>query len=232
MSSIEGSDYYLYDEPVGTEVVSSNLYTPISGSTVTSAAQTFTYTPILLGTDHFVSSSLYVNNSLVASNATAIVNNTVNNISYTLPGDGFYLWDIVVSNSTTTVFSLNGNFTLTMITPTPTPSPSPTPTASPTIGPTPTLPPATGPPAGGAPPPGTSTVFTNVYIALGITVVMTMVAGIFIIIQSLSNGVGNVRLGAGVLVVGTIELTVGLVLVNAFEGAFSGLTVAILLFGG
>ena len=220
--------------PAGPESVYNNLNTPYTGGTVTTATQTFTYTPVILGGDTYSNASLFINNSLVASNGSAVLNNTLNGISYTLPGDGFYLWDIQVFNTTMSVFSLNGNFTLTMATPTPTPSPSPTPTPSPSPTPvvTPTLPPATGPPSGGAPPSGTNTVFTNVYIALGITVVMTMVAGIFIIIQSLSNGVGNVRLGAGVLVVGTIELTVGLVLVNAFEGAFSGLTVAILLFGG
>lgn len=92
--------------------VSHNLVSPDIGATATSWLQNFIYTPVLYGSDKFVDASLYVNNSLVANNATRILNDTSNAISYLFSQNGFYVWDIEVSNSTASVFSVNGNFTL------------------------------------------------------------------------------------------------------------------------
>lgn len=124
------SVYAVYGEAATSEEsISLVLDAPANESTVTMFAQTMNYTPILIGSDNFSNATLYVNNSPVAYNQTAIENATVNNLSYTFPENGTYLWDVQVWNSTMPVWSSNGNFTLTVGVYEP--DPTATPTASP-----------------------------------------------------------------------------------------------------
>lgn len=108
------------DEYIGLEAEEANsisltLNSPADDSTVTdSLTQTFNYTPVVVGSDGFYNSSLYVNGSLVVSNSSVIANNTANFLNYTFGGNGVYLWDVLLFNSTDSVFGGNGNFTLTV----------------------------------------------------------------------------------------------------------------------
>lgn len=124
------ADAYIGPETAAPESVSLVLNTPANESTATAFQQNMNYTPTLLGLDKFYNSTLYVNNTAVAYNQTAIQNNTLNTITYTFPSNGTYLWDVLVWNSTTSIFSTNGNFTLTVAVYEPPPTPTPTPTPS------------------------------------------------------------------------------------------------------
>lgn len=115
----------------GAENVSSVLNSPANASTVTSFQQSFNFTPVLIGSDSFRNATLYVNGSAVANNSSALVNATQNTISYNFTENGFYLWDVQVYNSTTPVFSSNGNFSLTVNYTAPAPTPTPTATPEP-----------------------------------------------------------------------------------------------------
>lgn len=132
-------DVTVADAPIGPPVtpveesISIELNAPLNGSTVSAYACNFNYTPTLLGSDSFQNASLIVNGSLVASNQTALVNATVNTISYTLPSNGTYLWNVQVFNSTVSVFA-SENFTLTVGVYVP-PEPTPSPTVSPSVDP-------------------------------------------------------------------------------------------------
>lgn len=132
IDDVEVSDSYVgpIEEGYTEESVSLVLNTPANESTVSEYAQNMNYTPTLIGSDSFFNATLYVNGSPVAYNQTAIMNATLNTINYVFPGqNATYLWGIQVWNSTTPVFSSNGNFTLTVAVyePDPTPTPSPTP---------------------------------------------------------------------------------------------------------
>lgn len=106
------------------------LNAPADAGVVETFACNFNFTPLLVGVDSFQNASLIVNGSLVASNQTALTNATVNTISYTLPSNGTYLWNVQVFNSTNSVLA-SENFTLTVSVYVP-PEPTPTPTISPT----------------------------------------------------------------------------------------------------
>jgi len=114
-------------------------------------------------------------------------------------------------------------------TPTPTPSPTPTPTSTPipTITPTPTATPIISTAQA-----ATNQVFTNVYLALGIAVVSTLIAGCYIIISSFSSGNGNARFGVGLVLVSIIEVVIGVVVVNAFQGSMGTVAISLLSFRG
>jgi hypothetical protein len=100
------------------ENISLTLGTPLNASTQTSYTLNMTYTPTLIGTDSFSNATLYVNGTAAATNQTAIANATLNGITYIYPGaNATYLWDIQVYNSTSAVWSTNGNFTLTIAVP-------------------------------------------------------------------------------------------------------------------
>lgn len=102
-----------YVEAIPEEGISLTLDSPANESTVTEFSNSFGYTPYLFGSDSFYNATLYVDGVGVASNSTAITNATLNTIGYSLPENGTYLWDIQLFNSTTGLFSDNGNFTLT-----------------------------------------------------------------------------------------------------------------------
>jgi hypothetical protein len=105
---------------------------------------------------------------------------------------------------------------------TPTPTPSSTPTSTPIITPTPTAPPVLSQAQT-----ATNQVFTNVYIALSIAVVSTLIAGCYIIIAAFNSGNGNARFGVGLVIVSIIEVVIGVVVVSAFQGSMG--TVGIIL---
>jgi hypothetical protein len=137
-------------------------------------------------------------------------------------------------------------------TPTPTPSPTPDPSATPTPTPTPTstptptpvpspLVPLSSPHPSDAPTPtpqlpqaqtATNQVFTNVYIALGIAVVSTLIAGCYIIIAAFNSGNGNARFGVGLVIVSIIEVVIGVVVVSAFQGSMGTVAINLLSFKG
>jgi hypothetical protein len=120
-------------------------------------------------------------------------------------------------------------------TPTPTPSPSPTPTPTPSPSPTPTPTPSPSPtptPIVSTAQAATNQVFVNVYIALGIAVVSTLIAGCYIIIAAFNSGNGNARFGVGLVIVSIIEVVIGVVVVSAFQGSMGTVAINLLSFKG
>jgi hypothetical protein len=120
-------------------------------------------------------------------------------------------------------------------TPTPTPTSSPVPTAIPPIFPHPEITPTPSP----TPTPFVSTaqaatnqVFTNVYLALGIAVVSTLIAGCYIIIAAFNSGNGNARFGVGLVIVSIIEVVIGVVVVSAFQGSMGTVAINLLSIKG
>jgi len=111
------------------------------------------------------------------------------------------------------------------VTPTPTPLPGATP--NPIVNPTPTATPFVSTAQA-----ATNQVFTNVYLALGIAVVSTLIAGCYIIISSFSSGNGNARFGVGLVLVSIIEVVIGVVVVNAFQGSMGTVAISLLSFRG
>jgi cell division septation protein DedD len=127
-------------------------------------------------------------------------------------------------------------------TPTPSPSPSPSPTPIPSVSPTPDpLATPTPTPAPGVPTAtpvvsvaqaATNNVFTNVYIALGILVVSTLIAGCYIIISSFNSGSGNARFGVGLVLISIVEVVIGVVIVSAFQGSMGTVAISLLSING
>lgn len=107
------SDSYIGPETSGPESLSVELSSPTNATSVTSYSQTFTYTPTIIGSDSIQNASLYIDNSLVASNTTAITNATANSIAYNFTSNGTYDWTIGVWNTTHQVFP-SSNYTLTV----------------------------------------------------------------------------------------------------------------------
>lgn len=110
---VQVSNSYIGTEATGIESLEVSLNTPSNASTITSYSQNFTYTPTLLGSDAIQNASLYIDNSLVASNTTAITNATANSIAYNFTSNGTYDWTIGVWNTTHQVFP-SSNYTLTV----------------------------------------------------------------------------------------------------------------------
>jgi aryl-phospho-beta-D-glucosidase BglC (GH1 family) len=112
-------------------------------------------------------------------------------------------------------------------TPTPSPTPAPSATGTPTTTPIPTATPyiSTAQAA-------TNQVFTNVYIALSIAVVSTLIAGCYIIIAAFNSGNGNARFGVGLVIVSIIEVVIGVVVVSAFQGSMGTVGINLLSFKG
>jgi hypothetical protein len=106
-----------------------------------------------------------------------------------------------------------------------TPTPAPSPTEIPRFPATPHPPTVT--PFISQAQSATNNVFTNVYIALGILVVSTLIAGCYVIIIALNNQGENLRFGVGICLTSLVELTVGVVIVSAFQNSMG--TVAIIL---
>jgi hypothetical protein len=113
----------------------------------------------------------------------------------------------------------------------PEPTPSPTSTASPTPIPTATPVPTATPYISTAQA-ATNQVFTNVYLALGIAVVSTLIAGCYIIIAAFNSGNGNARFGVGLVIVSIIEVVIGVVVVSAFQGSMGTVGIIFLSFKG
>ncbi len=141
------------EEEPNVEVLTVTLNTPENATTITSFNATFTYIPVTNGTnDLFVFAKLYINGTdSLASNQTAIANNTVNSISYTFASNGTYLWNVQVRNSSANVLA-DADFLITVAVPeepepTPMPTPTMTPTPAPTVAPTPTATPTSPPPS-------------------------------------------------------------------------------------
>jgi cell division septation protein DedD len=119
------------------------------------------------------------------------------------------------------------------ITPAPTTTPTPNPTATPTSTSTPTVTPVPTPtPFVSTAQAATNQVFTNVYLALGIAVVSTLIAGCYIIIAAFNSGNGNARFGVGLVIVSIIEVVIGVVVVNAFQGSMGTVAINLLSFKG
>jgi len=115
--------------------------------------------------------------------------------------------------------------------PTPSPTPSPTPTHTPT--PIPTVTPVpTATPFVSTAQAATNQVFTNIYIALGIVVVSTLIAGCYIIIAAFNSGNGNVKFGVGVVLISIVEVVIGVVIVSAFQGSMGTVAISLLSFSG
>lgn len=123
------SFYATIEAAANPESVSLELNDPADTATVTEFAQIMNYTPTLIGSDSFHNATLYVNNTGVISNQTVIQNATINSLGYTFSSNGTYLWDVLLYNSTHSVWAINGNFTLTVAVYEP--DPTPTPTSSP-----------------------------------------------------------------------------------------------------
>lgn len=118
-------------------------------------------------------------------------------------------------------------------TPTPTPSPTPTPTPVPGASPNPIINPTPTPsPFVSTAQATTNQVFTNVYVALGIAVVSTLIAGCYVIFTSFNNDNGNIRFGVGLVVVSMIEVVIGIVVVNAFQGSMGTVGISLLSIKG
>lgn len=100
------------------EDVNVTLDAPASDSIVADFAQSFNFTPSILGNDIFYNASLIINGSAVASNQSIIQNNVLNTIYYNFSSNGVYVWNVEVWNSTTGVLA-SGNFTLNMAVPFP-----------------------------------------------------------------------------------------------------------------
>lgn len=107
------SDSYIGTESSVPESLSVELNSPTNASIVTAYSQNFTYTPTLLGSDTIQNASLYIDNSLVASNSSSIVNATANGIAYNFTSNGTYDWAVGVWNTTHLVFP-SSNYTLTV----------------------------------------------------------------------------------------------------------------------
>lgn len=145
------------------QLIRVTLNTPANNTIISQFDCTFTYTPIILGSDKFHLANLVINSGTgenggfweyYKSNQTAIVNATQNSIAYQFTQNGTYIWNIRLYNSTHSIIasekSLDGSehttsyiLTVAVYEPTPTPSPTPTPTPTSTSGstssPTPTL---------------------------------------------------------------------------------------------
>jgi hypothetical protein len=112
-------------------------------------------------------------------------------------------------------------------TPTVTATPTPVPSVTPTVTPVPTATPYVSTAQA-----ATNQVFTNVYLALGIAVVSTLIAGCYIIIASFNSGNGNVKFGVGLVLISIIEVVIGVVVVNAFQGSMGTVGISLLSFSG
>jgi outer membrane protein assembly factor BamB len=125
------------------EYISVVLNQPSSNSTKTdSFACTFTYTPLLIGTDKFVGSTLIIDGiPTPVTNQTVITNNTSNSLALTFTANGTHTWNVRLQNTTNTVTAAQNNiFTLQVYVPpssNPPPNNGPTPTPAPLNTPTP-----------------------------------------------------------------------------------------------
>lgn len=169
------------------ESISVALETPANNTAKTDNFNiTFTYIPILLGSDKFMRATLELNNTVTTvTNQTAISNNTANSISYTFSGNGTYYWNIRLENTTTAVNATTGPRNITVAVyvpnPTPTPTPTPAPTATPTKTPTPTATPiATATPTP-TPPPTTNDVLGTWGIVIVAIVIIAVVGALAIV---------------------------------------------------
>lgn len=123
------------EEPATPENISLTLTDPpTNGSTINTFEYNFGYIPVLVGGDSFINATLYIDNVDVGSNITVIETGAENYITYTFAANGTYIWDVLLSNSTNSVWSDNGNFTVEVgvyeepeVTPTPTITPTPEP---------------------------------------------------------------------------------------------------------
>jgi hypothetical protein len=185
----------------------------------------------------FISQNVYMRNF---ANGKALFNPSANSYSVNV-GSGYTF----INGSSATIFTLapySGIVlesvdvaTPTPASPTPAPTASPTPVASPTIPPNPYLTPTPSPtptPIVSTAQAATNQVFTNVYIALGIAVVSTLIAGCYIIISSFNSGSGNARFGVGLVLVSIIEVVIGVVVVNAFQGSMGTVAISLLSIKG
>jgi hypothetical protein len=150
---------------------------------------TFAYTPYIVGSDKYYGSSLVVNGSVVASNQTAITNNSENSITYSFASNGTYYWNIRVQNTTHIATAAEPrNITLAVVVPNPTVTPTPTPTATPTptplVTPTPTTAPTSTPTITPTPTPEPTGQGLDTWVLVAIAIVVIAVVGfiaIFII---------------------------------------------------
>jgi hypothetical protein len=160
------------------------INTPVNATTVTAFNNSFTYIPVINGTnDYFIIAKLYINGTETsATNQTAIANDTSNTIQYSFTANGTYLWNVQVRNSTTVVFA-SANYTLNVSVYVPAPTPTPSPTSEPTTASTPT----TTPTATSTPTPTASPSPTPAHSGLsawGITIIGVFVlVGILIVIM-------------------------------------------------
>jgi hypothetical protein len=138
--------------PVVYENISVTILSPVLNANITSDYNvSFVYVPAINGTGKFVGAELWVNDTLVGSNQTALTSYANNTIYYKFPstGNGTYIWNIGLRNTTNTVYAKSAlNMTVAVYTPNPTatPTPTPAPTATPTPTPVPTIPVTPRPP--------------------------------------------------------------------------------------
>lgn len=99
--------------------MSVSLVTPILNETITNDMNvSFTFYPSINGTDQITGASLWVNGSRVTYNQTAIAPWANNTIYYRLAGNGTYLWNIKLENSSD-IISAPADYSLTIAVPEP-----------------------------------------------------------------------------------------------------------------
>ena len=168
------------------QLVSVTLSTPANNTVEDDSFNvTFNYTPVTFGVQSNLRAQLVLNGTVIdsASNQTSITNNTANSIKYQFTANGTYLWNIRLANISAAVFAPE-NFTLTVSVHVADPTPTPAPTATPTSTPAPTAVPTATPTATPTPTPtptdtGLGT-WTIVIIAIGVIVVVGVIAIFFL----------------------------------------------------
>jgi hypothetical protein len=171
------------------ESVKVSILAPNDNATITSSLNvSFVFLPTIIGSDKYTEASLWVNNSRVSYNQTAITENANNTIYYKFSTNGTYYWNIKVANSTNIVSATKDyNFTLSVYvapeaTPTPTPSPSPTPTPAPTPTATPTAIPTVAPTVRPSPTPEPNAFNLDTWTLIIIAILVVVIIGAVVLV--------------------------------------------------
>jgi hypothetical protein len=120
-----------------TDTLTVALTNPADQSILTNTTNVFSYTPTITDSnDFFVAAILYLNGTATtATNSTAMVNASVNTLSYDFLSSGTYFWNVQVT-SNAGIHQASINFTLFVVLQTPSPTPTLTPNATETPAPT------------------------------------------------------------------------------------------------
>lgn len=86
-------------------ILSVSLVDPMDTQVIDAFTVNFMYYP-LSRYDSITGSSLWINGTQAATNTTTVSNATLNGYQHTFASNGTYLWNVLVSNSSTSVFAL------------------------------------------------------------------------------------------------------------------------------